>query len=209
MSTLESDNNATDESAEQIEKQKRQLLMGRARMMGISFSNNIGTEKLAQLVADKMEGKTEETQPEPSLSGSELNPLEGDSAGNKPAKAKSLRKQIYDEQMKLVRIRVTCLDPKKKDLPGEVFTVANEYLGTVRKFVPFGEQTDEGYHVPYCIFKMMQAREFLNIRTIKDKRTGTNRIETKYVREFALEILPPLTDAELQDLKVAQLAAGM
>lgn len=208
MSTLESDNNATDETNEQqMEKQRRQLLMGRARMMGIQFSNNIGTDKLAKLVEDKMEGRSEE--PEPSSPGSELNPLVGDKVGAKPAKAKSLRKQIYDEQMKLVRIRVTCLDPKKKDLPGEVFTVANEYLGTVRKFVPFGEQTDEGYHVPYCIYKMMQAREFLNIRTIKDKRTGTNRIETKYVREFALEILPPLTDAELQDLKVAQLAAGM
>ena len=39
------------------------------------------------------------------------------------------------------------LDPKKKDLPGEVVTFANEYLGTVRVFVPFGEQTEDGWHI--------------------------------------------------------------
>ncbi|WAK44943.1 hypothetical protein Fifi067_00016 [Erwinia phage Fifi067] len=210
MSTLENgqnDESTVNENAEQMEKQRRQLLMGRARMMGLSFSNNIATEKLSKMIEAAMEGKSLE--PEKKAEAPELNPLDGDAAGKKPAKAKSLRQQLYDKQMRLVRLRITCMDPKKKDLPGEIFTIANEHLGTVRKFVPFGEVTDEGYHVPYCIYKMLEARQFLNVRTIKDRRTKTTRVETTWVREFALEVMPPLTPAQIQDLKTAQLAAGM
>jgi len=110
--------------------------------------------------------------------------------------------------MKLVRLRIQNLDPKKKDLPGEIFTVANEYLGTVKKFVPYGEVTEEGYHVPYCIYRMMDARKFLNIRTVKDRRTGIERVESTWAKEFALEVLPQLTAKELAELANAQKAAG-
>lgn len=207
MSTLESEQNdgvAKDENDVQMEKQRRQLLMQRARMMGLSFSNNIATDKLSKMINDKMEGVL----PEPEEKADALNPLAGDEAGKVPAKKKSLRQEIHDKQMRLVRVRITCMDPKKKDLPGEIFTVANEYLGTVRKYIPFGEQTDDGYHVPYCLYRMLEKRQFLNIRTVKDKRTGTTRVVTNWAKEFALEILPQLTPAEIQDLKIAQLAAG-
>lgn len=207
MSTLESDQNdgiAKDENAEQMEKQRRQLLMSRARTMGLTFSNNISTDKLSKMISDKMEG----IQPEPEEKADALNPLEGDVAGEKPAKQKTLRQQIHDKQMRLVRVRITCMDPKKKDLEGEIFTVANEYLGTVRRYIPFGEKTDDGWHVPYCLYKMMEKRKFLNIRTIKDRRTGTTRVETSWSKEFAIEILPPLTPAQIQEIKTAQIAAG-
>ena len=133
----------------------------------------------------------------------EVNPLV-------PPKQKklSLRQMLVAENMRLIRVRITCMDPKKKDLPGEVITVANEYLGTVKKFIPFGEQTDGGYHIPYCLFKALKNRKFLNIRTVKDQRTQTNRIESNWVREFAIEVLDPLTPEELNKLATAQMAAG-
>jgi hypothetical protein len=183
------------------------VLKQRARMMGLTFSNNIGLDALRKKVNDAMEGKVEE-QPaqEPAADGTFApNPLAGETV---PVKRKSLRQHLFDEQMKLVRVRITNLDPKKKDLPGEIFTVANEHLGTVRKFIPYGEFTDGGYHVPYIIFKQLEARKFHDIRTIKDRRTGTNRVESRWVREFALEVLPPLTKQELDQLATAQIAAG-
>ena len=194
------------------------LLKQRATLMGISFSNNIGEETLRQRIADKQaeleaaasgeqnnEGEVNQ-QPEQK----EVNALE---AGASPKETTTerqltLREKIRQEQMRLVRVRITCLDPKKKDLPGEILTVANEYLGTVRKFIPFGEVTDDGYHIPYCLYKMLDARKFLNIRTFKDRRTGTVRVESGYVKEFALEVLVPLTPAELAKLATAQKAAG-
>lgn len=196
------------------------LLKQRATLMGITFSNNIGEETLRQRIADK------QAELDAAASGAENTGEEGDTvqqeqgevnalkAGASPKeevtteRPLTLREQIRLEQMRLVRVRITCLDPKKKDLPGEILTVANEYLGTVRKFIPFGEVTDDGYHIPYCLYKMLDARKFLNIRTFKDRRTGTVRVESGYVKEFALEVLDPLTPAELAKLATAQKAAG-
>ena len=195
MSTLE-DHNIGDNLPDELS-----VLKQRATMMGIQFSNNIGLETLRKKIEDKMEGRAEAD------AAPQINPLAGETTAQ-PVKRKTLRQKLYDEQMKLVRIRVTNLDPKKKDLPGEVITVANEHLGTVRKFVPFGEVTDDGYHVPYCIYRFMEKRKFLNIRIVKDRRTGQERVESNWVKEFALEVLPQLTPQQIANLKTAQIAAG-
>ena len=185
------------------------LLKERAKQMGIPFSNNISLETLRKRIADKMEGKDEP----------EVNPLAGDSeiaaitAAPKKLDAKqnalALRKLMHREQTKLVRVRITNMDPKKKDLPGEIWTVANEYLGNVRKMIPYGEQTDDGFHIPYCLFRLLQSKRFLHIRTVKDHVTGLERQEKQWVKEFSLDVLPDLTKEELARLAAAQAAAGL
>lgn len=185
------------------------LLKERAKQMGIPFSNNISLETLRKRIADKMEGKEEP----------EVNPLTGDveiaaiTSAPKKLDAKqnalALRKMMQREQMKLVRVRITNMDPKKKDLPGEIWTVSNEYLGNVRKMIPYGEQTDEGFHIPYCLFRLLQSKRFLHIRTVKDRVTGVERQEKQWVKEFSLDVLPDLTKEELARLAAAQAAAGL
>lgn len=182
------------------------VLKERAKLMGITFSNNIGVESLRKRIEDKLNGEEAGDEGDDGDENpiDEINPL-----GETPVQRKlTLREEILAKQMALVRVRITCMDPKKKDLPGEVFTVANEYIGTVRKYVPFGEETDDGYHVPYCIFRFLEERRFLNIRTVKDRRTGANRTESTWAKEFALEVLPQLTEIELAQLATAQAAAG-
>ena len=186
------------------------FLKERAKVMGIPFSNNISLETLRKRIADKKEGKDEP----------EVNPLDGDSeiaaiTTDAPKKldakqnALALRKLMHREQMKLVRVRITNMDPKKKDLPGEIWTVANEYLGNVRKMIPYGEQTDDGFHIPYCLFRLLQSKRFLHIRTVKDRVTGMERQENQWVKEFSLDVLPDLTKEELARLAAAQAAAGL
>lgn len=186
------------------------FLKERAKVMGIPFSNNISLETLRKRIADKKEGKDEP----------EVNPLAGDSeiaaiTADAPKKldakqnALALRKLMHREQMKLVRVRITNMDPKKKDLPGEIWTVANEYLGNVRKMIPYGEQTDDGFHIPYCLFRLLQSKRFLHIRTVKDRVTGLERQENQWVKEFSLDVLPDLTKEELARLAAAQAAAGL
>lgn len=185
------------------------LLKERAKQMGIPFSNNISLETLRKRVADKMKGKDVP----------EVNPLAGDAEiaaiTSAPAKldakqnALALRKLMHREQMKLVRVRITNMDPKKKDLPGEIWTVSNEYLGNVRKMIPYGEQTDDGFHIPYCLFRLLQSRRFLHIRTVKDRVTGVERQEKQWVKEFSLDVLPDLTKEELARLAATQAAAGL
>lgn len=125
-----------------------------------------------------------------------------------PMSAKmSLRQKIMSEQMALVRVRITNLDPKKKDLPGEIFTVANEYLGTVKKFIPYGEVTDSGYHIPLCLYNQLKERTFVSIKTRKGTR-GTVLIESQDAREFSLEVLPQLDVNDLARLAASQAAAA-
>lgn len=185
------------------------MLKARATMMGVEFSNNIGIDTLRARVNAAMEGSEAPKEVSKAKDDApEVNALTGEAADIDPDAGLTTRQILQRDQMKLVRVRITNLDPKKKDLQGEVITVANEFLGTVRKFVPFGEVTDEGYHIPYCIYNMLSERVFLHIRTFKDKRTGQIQIEQKEVREFALEVLPPLTPKELAALATAQQAAG-
>lgn len=125
-----------------------------------------------------------------------------------PERVLTLREKLYNENMYLVRCRITNMDPKKADLQGEIITVANEFLGTVKKFVPFGEVTDDGYHIPKIIYDFLDARKFLNIRTTKDRRTGQIKVESNWAKEFALEVLEPLNQQELNRLATAQTAAG-
>lgn len=188
------------------------LLKDRARLMGLAFSNNIGIDALRKKVNTAMEnGKSDASEDDAPIK----NPLvQLESPSDAPVEAKtpevkvSLRQYLQREQMKLIRIRITNMDPKKKDLPGEVITVANEYIGTVKKYIPYGEVSNEGYHVPYCIYEQLDSRRFLNIRVSKDPVTKQSRVETSWAREFSLEVLPPLTQKELAALATAQIAAG-
>lgn len=182
------------------------MLKNRARLMGITFGNNIGVDALKAKIQAKIDGNDQGASNDGGNDDDANQNGEQTAAAAETEKPKSLRQQQYEEQMRLVRLRITNLDPKKKDLPGEIITFSNRILGTVKKYVPFGEATEDGYHVPYCIYQILKAREFLNIRTKKVNNRPV--VETGMVREFALEVLDPLTPKELAQLRANQAAAG-
>lgn len=189
---LDNDNDDLSQEVDELS-----LLKQRAQLMGIVFSNNIGLDKLKQRIKQHMDGEI--TQPEV------VTPVESVTK----VKTKTLRQHLIDTNMKVIRLRITNMDPKKASIPGEIITVANEYLGTVRKYIPFGEVTENGYHVPYCIYKELKARKFLNIRTIKNRnKPGETLVEQTWVSEYALEVLPQLTADELAQLATTQAASG-
>lgn len=209
-----------DEVPEISAADERSLLMQRARMMGVKISNNIGLEALKAKLKEHTEqadaeassdGPEELEQSEPEVEAEQGSPsvpprMAAEALPKRPPTKQEIRKKLIAEATKLVRLRITNMDPKKRDLPGEIFTVANSYIGTVRKYVPFGEVTEEGYHVPYCIYQMLKDRKFLNIKVIK--RRGREIVEHNYVPEFALEVLPPLTVEELKKLAAQQALAA-
>ena len=141
--------------------------------------------------------------PDPTKSSSLGSPVA--ETANKPL---SFRQQLFNENMKLIRVRIQNLDPKKKDLSGEIISVSNKVLGTVKRFVPYGETTDDGWHIPYIIYKELSTRKFLQITTSKDRQTKQVKVVKRWAKEFAFEVLPPLTEAELKQLAASQAAAG-
>lgn len=203
--------NTSGEGDDDLKIDELALLKQRATMMGVSFSNNIGIETLKERIAAKQSELDGSAQPQTNaLAETPMSSSQGEGLGSPaPVKQLTLRQYLHKKSMKLVRLRIVNLDPKKKDMPGDFFTVANEYLGTVTKYVPFGEVTDNGYHVPYCIYKLLKSKKFLNIRTYTDRKNGNEiKVEQRWANEFALEVLDPLTEHELAQLAVAQAAHG-
>lgn len=212
---------SNDDTATDVQMpDEKTVLLQRARLMGLTVSNNIGLETLRKKIEDHQAAASAAQTDVPATGdvgdqqapAEKINPLApigtvATAPVQASSKPKSLRQMLMQEQLKLVRVRIQNLDDKKKDLPGEIFTVANEYIGTVKKYIPYGEASDDGYHIPYCIYQMLKDRKFLSIRTGKGKN-GTPKVETRWAREFAIEVLPPLTQEELERLAQAQIAAG-
>lgn len=186
-----------------------QALKKRADLMGIEYSNNIGEEALSAKINAKLNNETTKEEPKQETSAPTVpNPVEAKPEAVKEAPKANSREAMIADAMRLVRVRIQCMNPAKAKLQGEVFSVANEMIGNVRKFVPFGEFTDNGFHVPNVILKMMKRRRFLQISEKKSGPGNTPQVTSRYVREFSIEELPPLTAQELKDLATAQLASG-
>ena len=170
------------------------LLKQRAQTLGIKFHPSIGLESLrskvsAALTGEDAEEAAEEPVPEAPAAESRI----------------QMRDRLRKEASALVRVRVTCMNPNKKEWKGEIFTASNSIVGTFRKYVQFN--TEEGWHVPQIILNMIKARQFQTFYTIKNER-GVAVRKGKLVPEFAVEILPPLTEKELLELSRRQAMAG-
>lgn len=163
-------------------------LKSRADMMGISYHPSIGLEKLREKVNTALTGAAEKTE-EPAV----VDPT---------AETENQRNtRLKREASKLVRIRVTCMNPAKKEWEGEIFSVGNAVVGSFTKYVPFN--VDEGWHVPQMIYQMIKDRECQIFYTVADSRGNKTR-RGKLVKEFSVEVLPPLTKEELQELAQRQ-----
>ena len=115
------------------------------------------------------------------------------------------RREMKKEQLKLVRVRITCMNPTKKEWEGEIVTVSNALVGTVKKYIPFS--AEDGWHVPQIILNFLKEREYQHFYIAKDDR-GNKVPKGKNMKEFAIEVLPPLTKKELEDLANRQAMAG-
>lgn len=179
------------EDVQQPELDELTLLKQRADKLGITYSNNIGVEKLKERI-NKHLGDS----------------VEPDDSEEEVAEKAKTREDYYREATKLVRLRITNMNPLKKDLPGEFFTVANGVVGTIKKYVPYsGDAAEVGYHVPNVIYKMMKRRTFtVSVQQRDDK--GRPYMVQRERKEFALEVLPPLTQKELDRLAQDQRAGG-
>lgn len=181
------------------------ILKQKADLMGISYKSNIGIEALRNKVNAKLAGTEDRTDE----NGNEIPDAAEVPAPKKLSKEEqeqAIRDDMYTNQMALVRVRISCLNPAKAQIKGEIITVANRYLGTVRKFVPFGEVTDNGYHIPRVLLNELKSRKFNSVSTKKGPNGQLLPVQ-RLVPEFAIEELEPLSMAELDKLAAAQLAA--
>jgi hypothetical protein len=182
--------NDTDEILAQDELT---TLKARADLLGISYHPSIGLEKLREKV-NAAATSTKPVTEEPAKA----------SAAPVAETANQIRNRLKKEALKLVRIRVTCMNPAKAEWEGEIVTAGNAGVGSVTKFVPFN--VEDGWHVPHIIYQQLVERQCQVFTTTTDSRGNKTR-KGKLIREFAIEVLPALTEAELHDLAQRQAMA--
>jgi len=110
------------------------------------------------------------------------------------------------DALKLIRVNITSRDPLKIAWEGEIFTVSNDVIGDVKKYIPFN--TEDGYHVPQIILNALKNKK-CTIFKRKKGRDGKYVNEAKQVSAFNIEYLEPLSAGELDELARQQrLAQG-
>lgn len=154
-----------------------ETLKAQATEMGIQFHANIGVEALkARIAARKAEAPAE------------------------PLSENDLIRKMREEALKLVRVIVTPMDVLKKDYPGEILSVSNSVLGTVKKLVLFNEP----YHLPQILVDELREKK---CQVFTSRKDNNNLIrEAKLINAYGIQVLPPLTEQELEDLRKSQLA---
>ena len=167
-----------------------EVLKARADKLGIKYHPSISLAKLKEKVSEGLK----EDSPE------EVETVKPGKETDVQLKARKRR-----EANALIRIRVSCMNPNKKEWDGEIITTGNTNTGTIKKFVPFN--SDEGYHVPHMIYEQLLQRQCQVFVTVKDNR-GNKVRKGKLIKEFAIEVLPPLTEKELKELAQRQAMAS-
>lgn len=158
-----------------------QALKDKADLLGIKYHPNISEEKLRERIAEFEAGQDTDTV---SVTDTEA------------------EYTAEEDPTALVRVRVTCMNPNKRKYTGDMITVGNSKIGTLRKFVPFGHE----WHIPRIMLNVMKDKEFRQSRTVKEG--GKERVINEFVKEYAIEVLPALTADELKELAQRQAMAS-
>lgn len=177
------------------EQEELKILKDRATLMGITFHSSIGLDKLREKVKSALDLNKE---PEKEIDKSKVDMSEFiETLGQKKARLKK-------EAERLIRCRVSCMNPDKGDIPGKVENVGNKFIGQISQYVPYN---NEPIHLRHIILEKLQESYYTKHITSKNK-LGMDITTSKQVKEFNIEILPNLTQAEIDDLKHQQAITG-
>lgn len=190
------------EEDEQEVKQPTRLesLKAKADKLGIKFKSNISetalAKKIESVLADESTAKDESDEVDESEQDDE-------EEAPKPKPKKLDKASERKRSQKLVRVIVRPLDPRRTQLDGELVMTGNSAIGTTGKFVPFN--IEAGFHIPEIIYNTLKDRTFTEFYTVQDK-DGNEHTKSRQKKAFIIEVLDPLTEEEIQEIKIRQQA---
>lgn len=117
------------------------------------------------------------------------------------------RRVIRAQALRLVRVTIQNVDPGDAVLAGGIVTTMNKYTGKVTKYVPYGEESEGGYHIPWMLYEHLRDWKFPLRKEQKGGRFGVKTYKTSMVSKFKIDILPALTMDELREMANHQRAA--
>ena len=105
--------------------------------------------------------------------------------------------------LKLIRVNITCKDPSKNSWEGEIISAGNDVIGEAKKYIMFN--TDDGYHIPQIIYNVLKEKK-CTIFVNKKGKDGKMLKEARTINAYGLEVLPPLTEEEIDELSRDQIS---
>lgn len=193
-----------------------EVLQEKATTLGISFRSNTGVEKLREkinaVLNDEAVGDEEEDEATEATSSIPKPSAEAGAAALKAAEAPrpktegELRRDRRLAAHRLIRCRITCHNPNKNDWDAEYFSIGNDEIGTIRRLVPY----EVDWHVPEALLNFIKSKQYQHFYTVTEQTPmGPQKVRrSKSVREFSVEILPQLSEDELESLRKQQAVNG-
>jgi len=186
VSDADAELQAAEAEAQKIKNAALDALKDKATDLGITFHPSIGLEKLQEKIDAVASAKSTE------------NALQA--AATNASIAKSKIPDAKKAASRLVRVVIQSLDPLKKEYDGEYFTVGNSVAGSITKLVQFGVP----WHVPFMFVNALKEKQYQSF-TKKKTPDGGTITQTGSRPAYAVEILPDLTQEEINELAKLQL----
>lgn len=184
---------------EDLKAAELEALKDQATKLGIKFHPAIGEDKLREKVSQAM-AEQETAAYEEVDQGAKATP---NPKAAKPETETEARIRLKKQATELIRIRLTCMNPNKREWEADTFTAGNSVIGSVTKVVPFNVP----WHVPRIIYNQIVEKKFQAFFTVKDAKGRSNR-KSKLIAEYAIEVLPEMTEQELKELAQRQAMAN-
>ena len=194
---------------------KLQHIRAQADMLGVKYHHRAGIEKIQQLIDDHLMAQNAELAiPDPAAEASirsepKMPMAKGYDELIVPMTEAEYKKDAQREAKLLVgallRVRITCLDPNKKNWPGEIVSVGSARLGTFKRYVPF--DTEEPWHIPKIIYDVLNER-MCSIPVKKKDSRGHKTTAYKQIKAYSITIEEPMTKEEIKELARQQALAG-
>lgn len=190
IDSLNQENQENEEyNVETEEQNTRAYYKQQADNLGLNYPQNISTEKLKQIVGNKLKQIRSE----------------------QPKKNNVAATQFKDMRA-LVRIQINVLNPAKQNWTGEIFTVGNDVIPHMTRFIPYNA-VNGIWHVERMFVEMLKNRKYQRMVEHSGSRNDPSKYGVDYNRnqlvpEFSIIELPPLTEQELEDLGANQAANG-
>jgi hypothetical protein len=178
-------------STEDTEINERVYWKEQANIRGVSYPNNITTQKLKEAVQAKI------AEQEAMMTGGTRG------RGGLEKLAPEVLKNI-DEATALVRFSIHVLDPSKQDWTGVTVTAGNANFSPVRRTIPLNAPV---WHAEKILVEVLKSMKYAHRKSERHPRLKThvdNLSKAKYLPCFKIVELPPLTTEELKALAEQQ-----
>jgi hypothetical protein len=189
---------------------KLQHVRAQAEMLGVKHHHRAGIAKIQQLIDDHLIAQNSELIPEPAAEAAiRTEPVVKGYEKIIPMSEAEYKKETQREAKtkisSLLRVRITCLDPHKKNWPGELISVGSAKLGTFKRYIPF--DTEEPWHIPKIIYDVLSER-MCSVPIKKKDARGHKTTAYKQIKAYSITIEEPMTAEELKELATQQALAG-